>query len=246
MAPFSDAESGPSKFRTTAWSVVAAAQDQDSDQYQQSLEYLCKCYWKPIYYYIRRRGLNHDTARDLTQEYFTLFLEKGFVESADRERGRFRTFMLTTLTRFLSKQYRKHTRTVGRHVPLQINIDDEEAELSRPELADETTAEDAFNRAWAHSLIDLAIQKMAANCTEGKPELYCKVFTAYIDSATDVHPMSYRELGERFGLTETDVTNYLHRGRNIFQRVLREEVRQSVFTESEVDAEIEELRRYFG
>lgn len=243
MSPGS--ESGPSRFRTTAWSVVAAAQDPASDSYQKSLEYLCRTYWKPIYNYIRRRGFKHDEARDLTQDYFTVFLEKGFVEAADRERGKFRTFMLTTLTRFLSKQYRKRKKH-RRDVPIDIMTDDGPGQIPHPELADDYTAEDEFNRSWARSLIEQSLARMRESCTEGKPALYAQVFAAYIESATDTEPKTYREIGELFGLSETDVTNYLHRGRNIFQKLLREEVRQCVLTEDDVDEEIEELRRHFA
>jgi RNA polymerase sigma factor (sigma-70 family) len=241
---FHDGDSAPSKFRTTAWSVVAHAQNPESRDYNQSLEYLCKTYWKPIYYYMRRRGLNHDTARDLTQDYFATFLEKGFVEAADRTRGKFRTYMLTILTRFLSKQYRKHRRE-GRRVPLTISIPNEEGEFERSELAVDRTAEDEFNRSWARSLIATTLERMRQDCEDGKKQLYYKVFAAFLDSATDVNPKSYRELADLLGLSEVDITNYLHRGRNIFQKLLREEVRQSVLSEGEVDEEIDALRRYF-
>jgi len=245
MAPMHEDESGPSRFRTTAWSVVAAAQDRTSASYQKSLEYLCKTYWKPIYNYIRRRGFPHDMARDLTQDYFTVFLEKGFVEAADRERGKFRTFMLTTLTRFLSKQYRKEKKHRN-NISIDIVTEDGREELPVPELADDHTAEDEFNRSWAHSLIERSLARMQECCTEGKQALYARIFACYIDSATDIEPKTYRQIGDLHGLSETDVTNYLHRGRNIFQKLLREEVRQSVLTEAEVDEEIEELRRHFA
>jgi RNA polymerase sigma-70 factor (ECF subfamily) len=241
----SDADSGPSRFRTTAWSVVAAAQNHDSETYQRSLQYLCKTYWKPIYNYTRRRGFDHDTARDLTQDFFAMFLEKGFVDSADRERGKFRTFLLTALTRFLSKQYRKqkkHRNTV----PLEVAQFENGETMMHDELYEEATPEDAFNRSWAHSLIAQTLQRMREECTEGRQGLYARVFAAYIESATDTRPKSYREIGEVFDLSETDVTNYLHRGRNIFQKMLREEVRQSVTTDAEVEEEIRDLQRYFA
>lgn len=244
MTHISDHDSGPSRFRTTVWTIVAHAQDKSAPDYEASLEFLCKRYWKPIYNYCRRRGKGAEEARDLTQEYFATFLEKGFVESADRERGKFRTFLLTTLSRFLSKQYRKEKRR-PRRVPLQIPLPGDE-ELPRPELAAEETPEDAFNRSWAHSLIDRSLQRMREECTEEKPRLYCQVFCAHLDSATSVEPKTYREIGCELNLTETDVTNYLHRGRNIFHKILREEIRQSVLTESEVDEEIQELQHYFA
>jgi len=241
-----DVESEPSHFRTTAWSVVASAQDRTSPDSQASLQYLCKRYWKPVYRYVRRRGFDHETARDLTQDYFARFLEKGLVEAVDRNRGRFRTFLLTTLSRFLSREYHKARRR-PRTVPLTLPVTDEdEREPERAELAADGTPEEEFNRSWARSLILESLRRMRETCTDGNRAEYCRVFLAYIESATDTEPKSYRELAELLGLSETDVTNYLHRGRNIFHKLLREEVRQSVISEDEIDKELSELRRYFS
>ncbi|MFH0911108.1 MAG: hypothetical protein V1918_06360 [Planctomycetota bacterium] len=239
-----DEESAPSQFRTTAWSIIATAQDHGSRDYEECLQHLCKRYWKPIYYYIRRRGVLHERALDLTQDYFTAFLEKDFLHSVDPARGRFRTFILTTLTRFLSKEYKKAHRRVPT-VPLSITSPDAERELDRSELSDAETPEDVFNRSWARNLIEQTVRRMQETCTHGKAREYCRVFIAFIESATDMSPKSYRELGASLSLSETDVTNYLHRGRNIFQKLLRSEVRQSVSRESQLDEELEELRRYF-
>jgi RNA polymerase sigma-70 factor (ECF subfamily) len=167
------------------------------------------------------------------------------VEAADQTRGKFRTFILTTLSRFLSKQYRKEKR-LGKPVPLTLTSEDSDQEFTRPELASDATAEDEFNRNWARSLIERTLQRMEEECTDGRQVLYCKVFHTYLDSSTSLKPKTYREIGEELDLSETDVTNYLHRGRNIFQKLLREEVRQSVLTESEIDEELEELQRHFG
>lgn len=245
MTKDSDQESANSRFRTTAWSIVTAAQDRAAPDYQASIEYLCRRYWKPVYSYIRRRGWNHEQACDHAQEYFAVFLEKSYVEAADQTRGKFRTFILTTLSRFLSKQHRKAKRH-GNAVSLNISHGDDDLEYTRPELSSTDTAEDEFNRNWARSLIERTLELMKKSCTDGRQKAYCTVFQTYLDSTTSLHPKTYREIGLDLGLSETDVTNYLHRGRNIFQKLLREEVRQSVLTESEIDDELEELHRHFG
>ena len=84
-----------SNFETTQWSVVLAAGDADSPGSREALEALCEIYWYPLYAYARRRGQNEENARDLTQGFFAKLLEKNWVAAADRERGKFRTFMLT-------------------------------------------------------------------------------------------------------------------------------------------------------
>ncbi|MHC4870717.1 MAG: RNA polymerase sigma factor [Planctomycetota bacterium] len=244
MSDLLDSDSAPSKFRTTAWSVVAKAQNPESDDYEQSIAYLCKAYWRPIFNYMRRRGLDTETANDLTQEYFSLFLAKNYIETVDKNKGRFRTFILTTISRFLSKYFQK-AKKYRKNVPLNIVYEDDDAEHVRVELSDDHTAEDEFNQLWAKSLIEKSFEKMSEQCLDGNQKLYYEVFSLYIESATDVEPKSYRDISKELDITETDMTNYLHRGRNIFQKILRDEVRQSVMSEDEVDQEIEELRKYF-
>ena len=242
----SEVASGFSHFRTTAWSIVLGAQSAEGGRgdREQCLSFLCRNYWKPIYYYIRRRGLNHDDAIDLTQEYFATFLEKDFVAAADRERGRFRTFVLVTVNRFISKQL---ARRAHREHAISINfISGEEAgeELALPELATGVTAEDDFNRRWALSLLEGTLEKMRKDCSEGRKQLYYEAFRMHIEASSDLRPLSYKDMADRLGVLETDVTNFLHRGRNIFQRMLRDEIRHSVSSESEIDAEIEALKQY--
>lgn len=243
----SDADSGFSHFRTTAWSVVLGAQNAEGgrDSKEQCLAFLCRNYWKPVYYYIRRRGLNHDDAIDMTQEYFATFLEKDFVAVADRERGRFRTFVLVTANRFLSKQLARKAR---KEFAISLNFIAEKAgegrESTLPELATGETAEDDFNRRWALSILESAMEKMRDACAEGRKKMYYLAFRRYIESSTDTAPPSYREIGDELGVTEIDVTNFLHRGRNIYHKLLRGEIRELVSSDAEVDVEIEALKEY--
>ena len=239
-------DSGFSHFRTTAWSVVLGAQNAPGgrDNREQCLAFLCRNYWKPVYYYIRRRGLNHEDAIDMTQEYFATFLEKDFVAIADRERGRFRTFVLVTANRFLSKQLARKARKEAAISLSFIAAENGGDEGALPELATGETAEDDFNRRWALSILESALERMREECVDGRRNLYYRAFRRYIESSADMAPPSYREIGEELGATEIDVTNFLHRGRNIFQKLLRSEIRQLVSSDAEVDQEIEALKQY--
>lgn len=235
--------SGPSYFRTTAWSVVLGAQTGETVDKEQCLSRLCTTYWKPIYQYIRRRGLSHDDARDMTQEYFATFLEKNFVATADRERGRFRTFVLITVNRFLTKQLARRSRRDAR-LNIVLPIDDDGDEYILPELSITQTAEDDFNRRWALSLIETTLERMKTECSKGKKKCYYDALTMYLDSVGEEQKLSYREMAQKLNISEADITNYLFRGRNIFQKILRDEIRQSVTNESAIDAEIEALKEY--
>lgn len=239
-----DQHSEPSHFRTTAWSVVVGAQDGDDDQREACMSKLCRVYWKPIYYYIRRRGLKHDDARDMVQEYFATFLEKDFVATADRERGKFRTFVLVTVNRFLTKQLARRKRREARLNVVIPTGDEDGEEFVIPELSHENTPEDDFNRRWALSLIENTLEKMQVECAEGKKKLYYDTLNLFLESQGSTQSMSYREMADQLGVSETDVTNYLFRGRNIFQKLLRDEIRESVVTESAIDEEIEALKNY--
>ncbi len=242
----SEVDSGFSHFRTTAWSVVLGAQNAEGGRGDRAscLEYLCRNYWKPVYYYIRRRGLSHDDAIDITQEYFATFLEKDFVAIADRERGRFRTFVLVTANRFLSKQLARKARKESALSLSFINQDGEGREAYLPELATGETAEDDFNRRWALSILEGTLERMRQECGEGRKRMYYMAFRRFIESAADMQPPSYREIGQELGVSEMDVTNFLHRGRNIFHKLLRSEIRELVSSDAEIDAEIEALKDY--
>jgi len=235
--------SGPSHFRTTAWSVVLGAQDEEAVHRDECLAELCRQYWKPIFYYMRRRGLSMDDARDLTQEYFATFLEKDFVAAADRERGKFRTFVLVTVSRFLGKNINKWRNPESRR-SIQIQVDDGEEVMELPELAHGETAEDEFNRRWAMGLIEKTLSVMRKECDHGKRKQYYDAFIMFLDASSSSDHLSYRDMAESMGVTETDVTNFLYRGRSIFQKLLRDQIRESVDSESGIDDEIEALKNY--
>ena len=96
---------GPRRFATTRWSVVLAAGGDQSEQADRALAELCADYWYPLYAYVRRRGYQAEDARDLTQAFFAKLLEKNWVAAADRERGKFRTFMLTALKHYMADEW---------------------------------------------------------------------------------------------------------------------------------------------
>ena len=95
------------RFETTRWSMILAARDGQSSESRQALEQLCQMYWFPVYSYICRRGNRIEQAQDLTQEFFTRFLEKQFLRKVEQERGRFRSFLLASVSNFLADEWDK-------------------------------------------------------------------------------------------------------------------------------------------
>lgn len=149
------------QFHTTRWSVVVAAGKPDSPEAGRALEILCTTYWYPLYAFARGRGSSRHEAEDLAQCFFAYLLEKNFVNSADRSRGRFRAFLLTAFKRFCTRErdrFRAQKRGGGRQ-PLSIDFDDGERRFSL-EPAHEETPERLFDRQWALTLLDRVIERL--------------------------------------------------------------------------------------
>src|SRR5262245_29464765 len=141
---------GDPQFHTTHWSLIAAATGEGGEATQAALEEVCRAYWYPIYAFIRRRGRGAEDAGDLTQAFFATLLEKEYLADADRERGRFREFLLTAVARFVAKERDKaaaQKRGGGRQL-FPIDLADGEARY-RHEPSHDWTAERVFERRWA-------------------------------------------------------------------------------------------------
>ncbi len=243
----SNIPSGPGRFQTTAWSIVLSAKDPGDDDFRSSLEYLVETYWKPVYLFTRSKGNRHERAKDLTQEFFALFLEKNFLKKVDREKGRFRTFLLTALTRFLLNKHarEKALKRGGGLRPLQSLDKLKDDELGTGyEPAEGETPEDAFNRHWAQALLERVFGRLKDVCDHEEKDLYYKVLHhQFFETGSDGRRPSYKDIAERLKLSEVDVTNYLHRAKKIYKDLLRQEIRSYVTSEEAVDEEIRDLWR---
>src|SRR5947209_16988388 len=150
----------PERFDTTHWSVVNAAGGTSATSSGRALEELCRSYWYPLYAYVRRQGNNSDDAKDLTQEFFAKFLEKESFKLADRERGRFRSFLLTSLKHFLVNEWAKR-RAVKRGGGQVFSLDEQAAETRYGfEPADNLTPERLYDKSWAIALLEGAANRL--------------------------------------------------------------------------------------
>ena len=148
-------------FVTTHWSVVLSAQDKDSARSVEALESLCRTYWYPLYAFVRRSGRRPHDAQYLTQEFFARLLEKDYLKSAAREKGRFRTFLLVALKRFLANEWdRQHAQKRGGFAPI-VSIDQELAESRfAAEPAHQLQPDVLFDRQWAMTLIERTMARL--------------------------------------------------------------------------------------
>ena len=155
------ASRGAVSFDTTRWSVVAAAGNHLSPHAKEALETLCRAYWYPLYAYVRRKGLAVADAQDVTQDFFRRLIEKNDLESVDRGKGSFRSFLLASMNHLLANEWDK-ARTLKRGGGHQIiSLDAEEAEgRLMQEAAVNDSPEKAFDRRWALTLLDRALTQL--------------------------------------------------------------------------------------
>jgi RNA polymerase sigma factor (sigma-70 family) len=232
--------SAVAQFTTTRWSVVLAAGGATSSQVEVALAELCRTYWYPLYAFIRRKGYRPHDAQDLTQAFFARLLEKNYVAQADRERGRFRTYLLAALTHFLADEWDKtqrHKRGGGREI---ISFDGASAEERyRLEPADQLDAAKLYERRWVTTLFDKVLARLEQEFREsGKDRLFERLKSSLLAEDTG---SSYAELGAQLGLKEDAVKQTVHRMRRRYRELFREEIAQTVAGPREVEDELQHL-----
>ena len=228
-------------FATTHWSVVLQAGASDTTQARDALAQLCETYWYPLYAFARRRGYESHDAQDLTQEFFARLLSGHWLAQADRQRGRFRSFLLSAFKHFLANEWNK-ARTLKRGGGVTIISLDATSGEERyaHEPVTETTAETAFDRQWALTLLDAVLAKLEAEYQhENKGNMFATLKNSL---ATDRGALSYGELARQLKQNEGAVRVAVHRLRQRYRKLLREEVAKTVAQPNEVG---EELRHLF-
>lgn len=234
------AQSSENWFATTHWSVVLAAGNGTSPGTSEALEKLCRTYWYPLYAYVRRRGYEAHDAQDLTQEFFARFLAKNYLDRADRQRGKFRSFLLASLNNFLADEWDKAKAQKRGGAHAFISLDDEEVEkryLLEP--ASDLTPEKIFERRWALTLLDQALERlreeMAAAGKAGQFELL-KRFLASETASGD-----YASVGPQLNMNASQVAMLVHRLRQRYREHLRLEIAHTVASPVEIDEEMRHL-----
>jgi DNA-directed RNA polymerase specialized sigma24 family protein len=238
--------SAPSgRFCTTHWSVVLAAGGGDSESSRGALETLCRGYWYPIYVYVRRKGHNPDDAQELTQEFFAQLIAKHHLKQADRNKGRFRTFLLATLEHFLAREWsRAHRQKRGGQFNF-ISLDEKSAEERyRIEPADNDTPEKKFLRQWALTVLRRTMDELERECeASGKKALFEQVRPLL---AGNRERDAYGGIALRLEMGEGAVRVAVHRLRQRYGELLRREISQTVEGPEEVEEELRYLLAALG
>jgi len=233
-------ELSPDWFRTTHWSVVLAAGATASPAATEALERLCRTYWYPLYSFVRGKGYSHAEAEDATQSFFALFLEKHYLQDGAREKGKFRTFLLCSLSHFLANEWDRSQRLKrgggATHLPLDT-VAAEERYGREP--ATSANLEENFDRRWAETLVALALARLHRDFeSAGKKERFDEL-KPFLLGEPDAE--GYAEVAERLGMSEQGVKSAVHRLRHCFREAVREEIAHTVATRAEIDEELRYL-----
>ena len=232
---------GPA-FVTTRWSLVLSAGKADTSRAHMALSKLCQTYWFPLYAHARRRGYNPHDAEDLTQAFFAQLLERRAIASADPQRGRFRSFLLSAMNNFLASEWHK-ARAQKRGAGQQLLSLDMSAAEQRFDLepADDSTPDQAFDKQLALALLDEVLEKLEAEYAgDGKSDLFAALRPT-LAGARESQP--YAELCIRLGRSEGAVKVAVHRLRKRYRDLVRGEIANIVASPGEIDSE---MRRLFA
>jgi RNA polymerase sigma-70 factor (ECF subfamily) len=239
-------------FTATQWSVIVAASEtkDESDITRAALAQLCHTYWPPLYTYIRARGYPRPDAQDLTQGFFAYLIERKIYARSDREKGKFRSFLLASFKNFLSDS-RDREQTLKRgggqvFVPLHDSQTEAAESLFHTQSSSDSggalTDDRLFERSWAETLVATVLDRVAAAYTaEGKESLFRELQVFLTIGATPLP--TYAELAARLAMRESTLRSHVTRLRARYRELLRAEVRRTVKTEAQVDAELRELLR---
>ncbi len=231
---------GAREFCTTHWSLVLLARQDDTVQAGPALAELCRIYWYPLYAYVRRLGRSAEDAQDLTQEFFSRLIEKRWLDRADRDRGKFRTFLLTVFKRFMAGEWDRERAVKRGGGERLISLDGVEGEERyRLEPADVLTPEDIYDRRWALTVLEGALGKLEAEQRlAGQIDRFEAVKDCLLGTPSDT---TLAESGRRLGLTEDAMKSVVRRLRERYRALLRAEVAQTVDDPSRVDGELRSL-----
>lgn len=249
VLPGREAESRDQLFASTRWTLVLEAADSaaTSAQALSALSELCQIYWQPLYAFLRKQGYESQDAQDLTQGFFAELIESRAYARADREKGRFRSFLLGTLKHFIA-----HTRDRGRALKrgggiILEKLDDKAIGEAETKIARGANwcADEIYDREWAASLVRQAVHRLGQECVlAGKSELFGYLMP-YL-AATEKSATPYEEMARRLHRPVTTLRSDVARLRARYRTVLREEVRGTVAGPTEVDEELRYLCRAFA
>jgi RNA polymerase sigma factor (sigma-70 family) len=236
-----DAEPGARDFRTTHWSVVLSAGQRETPEGEAALETLCRAYWMPLYFYVRRHGYAEHEAKDLTQEFFSKLIEKNYLGVVERGRGRFRYFLQTALKNFLANEWNRSQRQKRGGGVQTFSLDAQSAEdRYQMEAPGNVSPEHLFDKRWAQTLFERVMERLEQEFpAAGEKRRRFDELKPFLLDEPDAG--TYAEVARRLNMNEGAVKSAVHRLRQRSRELFREEIAHTVSRPDEIVDEIQHL-----
>jgi RNA polymerase sigma factor (sigma-70 family) len=241
--PETEIGGGPGAFESTLWSVVLRAKDPSSPERREALEKLIQTYWKPLYFFVRRKGKNAEESKDLTQGFFAELLARDYLKTLDPDRGKFRAFLLSAFKHFMADQYdhdRAQKRGGGRPV-LSLDFAGAEAEGVQADAE----PDQAYRRDWAVQVMGQAMEAVQASYRSSGRGAEFDQFKAHL---TSLHPQgaTYENLAATLGISVDDVRNRVRTARTRYRDAILEVIRSYTDSSDEAREELRDLLSAFS
>jgi RNA polymerase sigma-70 factor (ECF subfamily) len=232
--------SGTGRFATTHWSVVLAASSSSSSRYEEAISSLCQTYWFPLYAYLRKRGYDPHQAEDYIQSFFAQMLEKHYLRRVEPSRGKFRSFLLVALTRFVADQHdlAQAFKRGGGRKKLSIDLKFAEDKYALEPVSD-LSPERIFEKSWALSVLEQTMARLEAEFVGMKKQKLFNCLKGHIGGEADSVP--YHNVAADLDMTEDAVKAAVYRMRRRYRQLLRNEIAQTVTTNEQINEEIQNL-----
>lgn len=226
------------QFSTTHWSLIKTAQDANSPENRAALEQLCASYWQPLYSFVRSRVEDSEKAADLTQGFFAHLLEKRILETVSNERGSFRSFLLVCIRNLMNNEYDRQNALKRGGNRGHVSFDVAEAESRFAAFSKEPSPETMFEKQWAWSLLKKVHERLDETSSRRRPDLH-QALKSFL--TLDMDSSSYDRLQVEFGISRVGARVAVHRLRESFRKILREEVAATLGENEGVEEEIARL-----
>jgi RNA polymerase sigma-70 factor (ECF subfamily) len=229
-------------FHTTCWSAILEAGDPSSEDSEMALTRLCQAYWYPLYAYVRSRGFSAHDAQDITQEFFATFIQRNYFAKADQTRGKFRTFLLTSLKNYICDFLdKKNTLKRGGDV-VQVSWDNDAAETKFNALAPVNHDPDwIFDHEWAQAILERVVEKLRKDVSRSGDTSFFDQFKTYVWGENSGTPI--KEIAKQFNMSEGAVKVAMHRLRSKFRDYLRAEIAETTESKEDLESELRYLVR---
>ena len=234
-------------FLTTHWSLIEDSKS-DDERSRALIGLLLDLYWKPVYFYLRRKGHNNEEAKDLTQGFFhEIVLNRRLIQRADKAKGRFRSFLLHALEQYLIDE--RHKQTAQRRIPKDklVSLVNVEAPVL-PHAHPDMTPEESYNYGWMSALLDRVLSDVEAKCHEQGMSMHWNIFHDRLVQPIlkQQAPPSLETVCEKYGIADRKkASNMMITVKRCFQTVLQEHVRNTVISDDQTREELQEIMQFF-